>query len=311
MNKYITILFFVVFNFQLAAQSIKKVEYFFDTDPGVGNGIAIPVSTSDTVRLSAATISSSALSTGLHSLYIRSKNDNGWGLTESFPLYIVPVINASKLISAEYFIDTDQGAGNGIPIIIGSPTDTARFAFNISSSGLSEGIHTINVRFKDAIHNYSHFQSFPFYITRQVAMPAIISAEYFFETDPGIGNGTPLNISPSADTIIRSFAIPVSCLNTENIYHLYIRVKDGAGNWRHFETDNFKLHGPNSVVTINSGSWNDPSIWSTGIVPNGNSQIILNHDVVVHSNATCRSLLTNCHDVHVDPGVLLVITGNN
>jgi len=58
-----------------------------------------------------------------------------------------------KILSAEYFIDADPGVGNGTPLL---PEDGnfnslfEKFSSNISTSSLSEGIHTLYVRLKNS-----------------------------------------------------------------------------------------------------------------------------------------------------------------
>ena len=312
MSKYIIILFLRCFWYHLPAQEINKAEYFFDADPGVGNGnnIIIPTAT-DTLRKTFP-VSTTGLVEGMHALYIRSMNSSGWGHAEKFPFYISTVVNAPSLTDGEYFIDTDPGPGatNTHYIPVTASSDTISMVINVHSTSLPPGMHSLNVRFKNMTGNYSHFQSSPFYITNEIAeMPKIVAAEYFFQTDPGIGLGTAINISPASDTVLRSFSIPVNCENIEDWNHLYIRVKDEAGNWSHMETDSFKLHGPNSVITLHAGLWSDASVWSNSVVPDANTQIILNHSITVDVNATCKSLFTHCNIVIVKAGKLLQIIG--
>ena len=67
----------------LQAQNVKKVEYFFDTDPGVGNGTSIITNPSLIVD-STFTFSVAALSNGLHIAYVRSQDAaNNWSLNYS------------------------------------------------------------------------------------------------------------------------------------------------------------------------------------------------------------------------------------
>ncbi|MEO8772081.1 MAG: hypothetical protein ABI402_18425 [Ferruginibacter sp.] len=310
MNKWLSILFFLCCCYNLSAQEINKAEYFFDTDPGVGNGHQVSITTAaDTIRTTFP-VSSAGLSEGMHALYIRSMNANGWGHFEKFPFYISNTLNAPNLNEGEYFIDADPGAGNAHHIAVAGNSDTIRMAITVSSAGLTAGMHSLNTRFKDVSGNYSHYESSSFYITNEIPdMPKIVAAEYFFNTDPGVGMGTAINISPAADTVLKSFSIPVDCQNTEDWNHLYIRVKDEAGNWSHMETDSFKLHGPNTVVTLHAGLWSDATVWSNGVVPDANTQIILNYSITVDINASCKSLFTHCNIVTINAGKQLLVTG--
>src|SRR4051794_14881263 len=70
-------------------QGFSKAEYYFDTDPGINNGIAVPLSgTSDTINFN-TNISTSSLLPGFHFLALRVKHNSGtWGLFETRGFYI-------------------------------------------------------------------------------------------------------------------------------------------------------------------------------------------------------------------------------
>ena len=62
-----------------------------------------------------------------------------------------------RLTEAEYFIDTDPGVGNGIPMSAENlPWDETTLALaNVSTLGLPYGEHTLGVRFKNSLGNWS------------------------------------------------------------------------------------------------------------------------------------------------------------
>ncbi|MBK8710885.1 MAG: choice-of-anchor D domain-containing protein [Niastella sp.] len=62
--------------------NIVQLEYFIDSDPGFGNGNAIAITPAVDISNLLATINFTALSSGNHILYIRSKdNSNKWSVT--------------------------------------------------------------------------------------------------------------------------------------------------------------------------------------------------------------------------------------
>ncbi|HAH52351.1 MAG TPA: hypothetical protein DCL80_14305, partial [Balneola sp.] len=68
----------------LMGQAVTQLEYFFDADPGFGNGTSISVTEVDGEVNYEGSIMTSSLSRGLHTLFIRAKNsDDEWGLTIS------------------------------------------------------------------------------------------------------------------------------------------------------------------------------------------------------------------------------------
>src|SRR5437867_1264221 len=100
------------------AQQLTSAEYFFDSDPGVGNGTSLSVSAGDSI-LFAGNISTSGLSDGFHFLYLRAKDDNGvWSISERRSFYISSLAPVATLGAAEYFFDSDPGVGNGTPLSV-------------------------------------------------------------------------------------------------------------------------------------------------------------------------------------------------
>lgn len=151
------------FHFDLIAQNLTNGEYFFNTDPGVGNGIALPSFTaSDTIN-SNLTISTVGLSAGFHNLFIRYKDvNNNWGIYEGRSFYISPPNVAQPLAgnitNAEYFFNTDPGVGNGIALASFSPSDTIDSNLSISTTGLPVGLHNLFVRYQDADNKWGIYE---------------------------------------------------------------------------------------------------------------------------------------------------------
>ncbi len=63
------------------------------------------------------------------------------------------------------------------------------------------------------------------------------------------------------------------------------------------------------VTNVKTGAWSDPTVWNNNIIPSDTTNIILNYDIHVDINANCRSLNTNGHNVTVDLGIPLNISG--
>src|ERR1700712_5584212 len=60
--------------------------------------------------------------------------------------------------------------------------------------------------------------------------------------------------------------------------------------------------GFGQVTNVKSGAWSDQTVWSNGILPTDTTRIILNFDIHVDINASCKSLNTNGHNIIVDLG---------
>jgi len=210
-------------------QSLVTAEYFFDTDPGVGNGTALAVTAADTVQFT-GTVSASGLSSGFHILYIRARNTTGvWSLSERRPVFIQTPVNTGTLVAAEYYFDTDPGVGNGTALSV-TTADTVLFSGTVSGSGLASGFHILYIRARGADGRWSLVERRPVHVLPPaVNNPSLLAAEYFVDTDPGYGMGSAISLT-AGDTI--DFTGPLPVANTDTGQHfLFVRVMNANGVW--------------------------------------------------------------------------------
>src|SRR5215203_2457957 len=114
------------------AQIVNKAEYFFDNDPGPGNGTPISINTPG-VSVSFPANIPIDLPPGFHWLGIRVKDSNGkWSLFQRRDFYVFqPSTDLPIITKAEYFFDNDPGVGSGSPLTIQSPGFSISQAYNI------------------------------------------------------------------------------------------------------------------------------------------------------------------------------------
>jgi hypothetical protein len=220
-------------------QNISHVEYFFNTDPGTGNGTAITGFSPDDTLTIMASISTIGLNVGFHTLGVRVKDTNNrWSLLGRHGFVILQAPVSTPLISAaEYFFDLDPGPGNGVPLNIPMSDDTLQWMVSVPQS-LEEGFHILCIRTKDQNGIWSLFERRSFYVQPAPVSTLLISAaEYFFDTDPGPGNGLPLSVPMADDTLQWMAPVPQSL--AEGFHVLSIRVKDQNGKWSLFERRSF------------------------------------------------------------------------
>jgi gliding motility-associated-like protein len=237
----------LLFALDIAAQNITKAEYFFDSDPGKGNGTPISVTPSGNVTFTAS-IPTSSLSQGFHQLGMRVKETGGvWSIFESRGFYITAsTSNVGNIAAAEYFLDSDPGNGNGTSIPVSSGANV-NFVVSIPTASLASGFHFLAIRTKDTSERWGVFEARGFYITNSTSNVSNISAaEYFFDTDPGSGNATPLSI-PSGATSTFTVSLPANGLQP-GFHFLAIRVKDANGKWGVFESRGFYVTGSTTDV---------------------------------------------------------------
>lgn len=236
------LLFTLLLLAQLASmgQQLIKAEYFFDTDPGVGQGtniaIAVPADSVD-FSFSVPVIS---LSTGLHNLYVRTLNDSGvWSIAENRLINVYKASLAADIVAAEYFLDSDPGIGLGTSIATGLAADSVEFISSIAIGSISLGLHNLYIRTKnnDGIWSISENRLINVYKTGN---NTIVWSEYFFNTDPGVGNGIGSAVPAPANSVeYTTTASVLSLLSGNNI--IYERTKNADGIWSISEGRSFNI----------------------------------------------------------------------
>ncbi|MFN5622185.1 MAG: T9SS type A sorting domain-containing protein [Flavobacteriales bacterium] len=217
------------------AQTIVEAEGFFDTDPGVGNGI--PLGNNPTG--SATSINGNlplSISSGFHAFYVRCKaSTNLWSNARGRTVFVSNTANqqpvVQEIVACEYFIDTDPGVGNGVDVpVTASPTLASVFAAVATSQ--TPGVHQVGVRFKASGGMWSNSRMRSFIVRRVNDTPVadqIIAAEYFFDTDPGVGNGNDLAVDTPGLSVSLTSSMAVNL--TPGTHQLYVRVKSDIGYW--------------------------------------------------------------------------------
>jgi hypothetical protein len=221
--------------------NITAAEFFVDNDPGIGNGIAItPITTGATVNF-VTTIPTGALSAGFHFVAIRTKDADGkWGLYENRGFYIsTATTNAGNIVAAESFVDTDPGVGNGTSIAVTTGANVS-FTASVSTASLSPGFHFVAIRTKDADGKWGLYENRGFYISTQTNNSAgMTAAEFFIDTDPGVGNGTPFTI-PGGQSFNQNFVLPIPLGTPQGQHFIAIRTKN---DWGLFAFDTIDVSG--------------------------------------------------------------------
>ena len=85
--------------------NITRIEYFFDTDPGFGKAISLPITPASDIANSTYNLNTSTLSLGTHQLMLRSLDASGnWSITNSlsFTKSVTELISLCGDISAGY-----------------------------------------------------------------------------------------------------------------------------------------------------------------------------------------------------------------
>lgn len=209
------------------SQNLTQAEYFFDTDPGYGNGIKMNFQAAQTVNLD-ANIYTGQLSQGLHTLYYRFKDDVfGWGQTFNQKIFI----NEPKrnLVQAEYFFDEDPGLGRGIKMNFGAK-NAVTLSANLYTALLSPGLHTFYYRFKGDTHGWG--QTFKQTVFINEPKRNLLQCEYFFDEDPGYGHGIKMNFT-AGDTVnlVANLALKMVEPGFRTLYYRFKTEKGWGGTY--------------------------------------------------------------------------------
>lgn len=183
------------------AQSLVQAEYFWDTDPGLGNGTALAATDANFNETLEEILANGIgiASPGPHRFGVRVNSmADGWGSVfttvinvESPSTTVIP-----EILAAEYFWDTDPGPGNGTSMIaFDGNFGEAMESLVANGLGLvSSGPHRIGVRVNSASQGWGPVFTTVIAVTdtMTISLPAVLAMEYFWDVDPGPGSGTPM-----------------------------------------------------------------------------------------------------------------------
>ncbi len=245
-NKLDTVFFiFAIVENQQATEGITKAEFFINNDPGPGKATPIVTYQGEEIDFD-FTPDVTGLPVGLQKLYIRAKQANGlWGVPKVRFFYVIDPNERiyeeidRNAVEAEYYVDVDPGIGKGTPLTF-SPTKNVDENFTLETSGISPGIHGLFLRTKQNDGLWSSVMKVPFFLADTVdrkfvfLKTDIVAAEYFFDTDPGIGKGIEMPIQ-KADSLSRPWAASTDGLSAGK-HTLNIRLQNQLGLWNIIES---------------------------------------------------------------------------
>ena len=234
-------LFISIFHHIGYSQNITYAEYFIDSDPGFGNGTPITFTPGEPIDINfLIDTNSPEFTIGYHNIYIRVRDENGiWSMNEARPIVIKDTASFNPSVpyeinKLEYFIDNDPGHGNATDLSV--PTGQIIDINDLLATGpLSDGIHLIGFRAKTTGGCWGITEYRPIFIKdntiTEPTIPDVTAIEYFFDTDPGLGQAIPLpSFSQGASFDINEI-LPETDQLAPGLHTLVVRAKNAYGHW--------------------------------------------------------------------------------
>ena len=139
---------------------IVQGEYFFNIDPGIGNGTPLSITNPGSQVTINNSINTSALQSGSNVMFSRFRDASGqWSLNEGRIILVQDTTNQiGNIVAMEYFIDSVGAIGTGTPISINDPGTIITEVDSIVVPSLTLGLHRLFVRAMDDKGRWSLYE---------------------------------------------------------------------------------------------------------------------------------------------------------
>lgn len=152
----------LTFCLQLIHAEVDRVEYFFNIDPGYGNGTAINIDTDNAPLYTEAILSTASLPLGFNNLYIRASKDGWWSHTIKRPVWIIQS-DHSGVKEFEYYYTNTSGFKSNTYTNVGLINEIDQYTFDANTSELQyDSTYTLHVWAIDSLENRSYESSIVF-----------------------------------------------------------------------------------------------------------------------------------------------------
>jgi len=153
----------------------------------------------------------------------------------------------NDITRVEYFWDSDPGYGNATPLSFTQGEEVDINTDIAVPDTMANGTHRLFVRAK-TVHGWSPVVERMVAVKRSVRNN-ITRVEYFWDTDPGYGNATPLSFTQGEEGVnVDTDIIPADSLSGEHL--LVIRAQSSSGHWSPVCADTVNV-GIEGLFTLN------------------------------------------------------------
>lgn len=221
-------------------QTITEAEYYFNTDPGPGNGIDIPITVGESVNIASLNVPTNLLlNNDSHDLFIRYRSDDGlWSNTERRHFFLhqpdPDIFGGRDVTHAEYWFDD-------LPLVSVDINDDPEvvYAALLPTSGLTTNqAHKFSVRYRSTHGYVGNTESRYFFLHEPISNlwygRDITHVEYQFD------NLTPVVIDLGNNFEVDYYDLIPAAGLTPNLNHKFsVRYLDEDGKWGNTESRYF------------------------------------------------------------------------
>jgi hypothetical protein len=264
-KSYLVIFFLVNTIAGIAQVSLSSAEYFWDQDPGVGNGTQLNCADgyfNEAIERAISTAISIPPTIGEHLFCIRYRDDVGnWGPVFKKVVTNTPAPRLLKLTAAEYFWGlSDPGYGSALPLVAfdGAIDEAIENALTTASVLGMEGIQCFTVRLKDEVGNWGPNFKKVVRIGNETRNMRVTAAEYFWGiNDPGQGSASTLiafdgNFEEVIESVIQN-SVNTVALSGPQLFN--IRLKDETNAWGPLFKKVITIGNGTRTITVNAAEY--------------------------------------------------------
>lgn len=191
----------------------------------------------------------SPASDGVYTLFTRFRDTRGkWGAVRGTQIKVSSQTDfQNKIVAGEYFWTHDPSVRTALSGTLNG--NLVEIAQSISAPA-TEGVYQLNVHFKDARGRWGPIRKSNVKVDEALAPPIIAQAEYYFDSDPGNGNGfivTEGTFGAQTASFIKEVALSGSGLNVGG-HSVFTRFMNNRGEWGDAASRNFEIQVKPQII---------------------------------------------------------------
>ena len=226
----------------LRAQGVLRgAEYFWNDDPGEGNGQSMSAADGQFDDALETAINQALTPPpgggGINLFSVRFQDSTGyWGPVFKRTIAVEDDVRDIKITLAEYFWDADPGEGAGTTMVAFDGDFDNAIETAVSSTVTTPaqgGLHLFNVRVRDENDSWGPVFKRTIAVEDSPRDIKITLAEYFWDNDPGEGTGTAMIAFDNDfnDAIETAIASSITAPSQGGLHLFNVRVRDENDSW--------------------------------------------------------------------------------